>query len=208
MSRTGLDSSEATQRLERAGVREECPPASVNGAAARPAGRGEHRCESIRQALLDNLDPLYRFILVRVGHDRHRAEDVLQATAEAALRAGESPREIEQVEAWLRGVARNMVRRSWRDTAKRNGNVGRTVLDRLESSCPREALASRELSEALVRAIAQLSWEDQRLLYAFYRHGRSQAEIADELRCTPKGVEMKLYRMRARLREALASGDD
>jgi RNA polymerase sigma-70 factor (ECF subfamily) len=168
----------------------------------------------MRETLLEHIDALHRFILVRVGFDETVAEDVLQQTAAAALGAQDSPDEIRSLEGWLRGVARNMVRRHWRDAAKRNGNAhldsdtGQKALATLESESPRKLLVDREQMAALVRAIAALSTDDQRLLYGFYRHGRSTLEIADVLGCTTKGVEMKLYRMRARLRDALADSGD
>lgn len=169
-------------------------------------------CREVRRTLLDQIDVLYRFILVRVGFDESVAEDVLQQTAEAALRLDESS-EIESIEGWLRGVARNQVRRYWRDVSRRGGEsldseAGRRVLAMLDAGCPREALLERETLMTMLTAISALSADEQHLLYAVYRHGRSQAEIAEEMGCTPKGVEMKLYRMRARLREALAACGD
>jgi len=210
VSRAGLPIARPAEEPRRAGGSPDRPPVAGFGEGA-PATRG---CEVIRRTLLEHLDALYRYILVRVGFDEGLAEDVLQQTAEAALRTDERVLAgIESVEAWLRGVARNHVRRHWRDASRRNGEslesvAGTDVLAFIDEGCPRRALEGREATGALLRAIAELSGEEQVLLFAFYRHGRSQAEIADELGCTSKGVEMRLYRMRARLREALAACGD
>lgn len=167
----------------------------------------------MRTTLLAEIDTLYRFILVRVGFDEAIAEDVLQQTAEIALRADdELVSGIDSVEAWLRGVARNRVHQYWRDVAKHNGDThldpetSRRVLALLErGACPRTALEDDETRRGLITAIASLSGDDQRLLYAFYRHGRSCADLANDWGCSTKGIEMRLYRMRARLRDVLAA---
>lgn len=205
MTRARLQPVAPSPDVTRAGDREERPPALVQEVRA-------HVGRELREVLLEQIDALYRFILVRVGFDEQVAEDLLQQAAEAALRAERSAHEIDRVEAWLRGLARNLVRRHWRDGAKRNGHVsieaGEHVLALLESACPREAIVRREDRESLLRAIADLSGEEQSLLYAFYRHGRSTAQLADELGCTIKGVEMRLYRLRANLRLALVGRGD
>lgn len=208
MNRTGLHTAGPSDGLARAGELAERPPAPAFESGARD------ECRAMRETLLDQLDALYRFILVRVGFDECAAEDVLQQTAAMALRVGDAPSDIRSLEGWLRGVARNLVRRHWREKAKRNGSTGldsdagRQALATLESACPRALLEDNEQMSALVGAIAALGAEDQRLLYRFYRQGRSTCEIADELGCTTKAVEMKLYRMRARLRDALADGGE
>lgn len=174
------------------------------------------RPRGLRDALLADIDALFRFILVRVGFDEAIAEDVLQQTAEIALRADDDMvRDIVSVEGWLRGVARNRVSHYWREVAKHNGTshldpeTSRRVLAMLESSCPPDLLEDTETRAALLTAIASLSADDQRLLYAFYRHGRSCTDLATDLGCSTKGVEMRLYRMRARLRDALNTcGED
>lgn len=211
MTRAGLHIARPADEPGWAGAERDRPPAPASGRAAPPR---IDRPEGIRDVLLAQLDALYRFILVRVGFDHAIADDVLQQTAETALRT-DGPRiaEVESVEGWLRGVARNIVRRYWRDAERHgpapDGEAGRRALAALESGCPSDALAQLELRSALLWAIASLPAEEQWLLYAAYRHGRSQAELAAALGCSVKGIEMKLYRMRARLRDALAAcGED
>jgi RNA polymerase sigma-70 factor (ECF subfamily) len=214
VTRAGLHIARPAEPSERAGATDVRPPAQSFGRCA-PAPPAE-LAAPLREALLLQLDALYRFILVRVGFDEAAADDVLQQTAETALRAETTVLAgVDSVEGWLRGVARNLVRRHWRENGKRSAkphpdpDAGRRALAALESGCPAEALSQRELRLALLWAVASLPAADQWLLYAVYRYGKSQQEIAAELGCTQKGIEMRLYRTRTRLRDALAAcGED
>jgi RNA polymerase sigma-70 factor (ECF subfamily) len=69
---------------------------------------------------------------------------------------------------------------------------------------PEESLARDESVQQLLLAVTSLPADQQRLVFAFYFEERSYAAIADELGVTVKGVETRLYRARARLREVLA----
>ena len=55
--------------------------------------------------------------------------------------------------------------------------------------------------------IAELSANDQWLLYEFYKRGLTRSEIAASLQSSVKGVEARLYRMRSRLRVALLAAN-
>ncbi|MGH7454502.1 MAG: RNA polymerase sigma factor [bacterium] len=55
----------------------------------------------------------------------------------------------------------------------------------------------------LVREIARLPEEHQKILYLFYIEGKSHEEIAEELRTTPTAVKQKLYRIKRELRRRL-----
>lgn len=214
-TQAGLHIARPTDQPERADGSGDRQPAPALVRCAPESPETAPRDADLRGALLGQLDALYRFILVRVGFDESLADDLLQQTAEAVLRAEPGGLdEVETFEGWLRGVARNLVRRHWRESARRDSLprpdpvAGHRVLAALESGCPAEALADRELRLALLWAIASLPAADQWLLFAVYRHGRSHAEIAQEQGCSAKGIEARLYRMRARLREALAASGE
>jgi len=175
---------------------------------------GEESRASLRRVLLDSLDALYRFILVRVGKNRHVAEDLLQQTAVVALRHERAPERGEEQASWLRGIARNLIRRHWRETGNGAGRFigdpegARRLLEEIEhDGCPAERLAAADAADQLLCAIADLPAADQALLYEFYKRNRSLAEIGERLGITPKAVEARLYRMRARLRAALGDLD-
>ncbi len=142
----------------------------------------------------------------RVGCDPIAAEDVLQQTVCAALESPRTPPAGEQQEWWLRGIARNFVRRHWR-SVQRDAGLTRVVQARrwlLDDGPPSDGEPiKKEVMEQLLFAVSALSADDQWLLYAFYRHGWSRNEIAGELGTSVKGVESRLYRLRGRLREQL-----
>jgi DNA-directed RNA polymerase specialized sigma24 family protein len=60
----------------------------------------------------------------------------------------------------------------------------------------------------VVREIAQLPEEHQRILYLFYIEGKPHEEIAEELHSTPAAVKQKLYRIKRELRRRLRPGGD
>ena len=85
-----------------------------------------------------------------------------------------------------------------------NPDVARQLADDLESrSLPSDTMIRDEVSEQLLLAVTSLPADEQRLIFAFYFEGRSQAQIAEELHVSAKSVETKLYRVRNRLREVL-----
>lgn len=169
------------------------------------------RRAALRQAFNRGGDALYRFILVRVGNDRHVADDLLQQTCCEAARHRRPPTDPEALEAWLRGVARNLVRRHWRNVRREAGRVpledaalARRLVDDLESHpLPPAKLIREESIRQLLLAVTSLSAADQGLIFEHYFDGRSQAAIARGLGVTEKSVESRLYRVRGRLRAAL-----
>jgi len=173
------------------------------------------RRETLQRVLRERIDGLFRYILVRVGRDQHAAEDVLQQTAFVALRHERVPRTADEQERWLRGIAKNIVRRHWRDNgrARTHGFIGdaaraRCLLGEIDADrCPVDELTRTDTMDQLLCAIASLGAHDQQLLYAFYKRQRSQVQIAEELGISAKGVETRLYRMRAKLRDALRELD-
>jgi RNA polymerase sigma-70 factor (ECF subfamily) len=165
----------------------------------------------VRRAFLRSADGLYRYLLVRVRGDRELADELLQQTCVEASKSQRPPRDDAQCEAWLRGIARNLVRRHWRKLRRQPGCVplespeaARRLVDDLESRpLPLDTLIREEAVTQLMLAVTSLSASDQRLIFAHYFERRSQAEIARELSVSEKGVESRLYRLRGRLRAAL-----
>ena len=95
------------------------PPPVVDGALAAP----DTKVASLRQVLSEGLDGLYRFILVRVGANPIVAEDILQQTAYVALQHDRAPDRPDHQEAWVRGIAKNLVRQHWRLAKRTNGST-------------------------------------------------------------------------------------
>lgn len=164
----------------------------------------------LQDAFSSCCDGLYRFILVRVGGRRDVADDLIQQTCFIAAGKTRLPGG-KDCEAWLFGIARNLVRKHWRSERARGRTVpllddehGRALVDAMESGpLPAEVLESDEAATRLLAAVTSLPAAQQRLVFAFYFQGRSHAEIANDSGVTPKGVETKLYRIRRRLRALL-----
>jgi len=156
-------------------------------------------------------DGLYRFILVRVGNDRHAADDLLQQTCHVAVRRRQAIPTNGAAEAWLFGIARNLVRRHWRSRrwwrlgrADHEADTARRLLQAMDAGpLPEELLTAQETSRALLLAVTELPTDDQQLVFSYYFDGRSQVDLAAESGVTPKAVEMRLYRIRSRLRTIL-----
>jgi RNA polymerase sigma-70 factor (ECF subfamily) len=170
---------------------------------------GESRV--LQRVFARSADGLYRFILIRVGGDRHAADDLLQQTCCAAADHRRPPPDEDECEAWLRGIARNLIRRYWRKRKRgpvqmviEDAALARAMVDELESApLPLDTLIRKESIEQLLLAITDMPSREQQLIFAYYFDGRSQAAIAAELGVSEKSIESRLYRARGRLRNAL-----
>jgi RNA polymerase sigma factor (sigma-70 family) len=152
---------------------------------------------------------IHRYIVVRVG-DAHLADDLMQQLwvqarrNEAAVPAGE-------LEFWLRGIARNLVRTHWRVRARRPGSVpladpalAADLAERLVSAeLPPETLERREVRDQLLLAITELTSAEQEFIVEHYFHDRSHAQLAAAFGLSVRAVEGRLYRARQALREKL-----
>lgn len=169
--------------------------------------------QRLRRVFAKAGDGLFRFLSVRTG-DAHAAEDLLQQVCFVAAGRSELPEPDEALEAFLFGIARNVLRRHWRDRARavtrvelgsaETQAVGRSLE---EEALPEDRLKSGELRTAVLSAITALPSAEQELIFAFYFDGRSQSEIANETGTSVRSIEAKLYRVRQRLRNLL-SGEE
>ena len=180
---------------------------SVGEVAAESA---QHRLQRVFSGCADGL---YRFILVRVGLNRHAADDLIQQACYEAARKRSVPEADADCEAWLFGIARNRIRKHWRSLrrkgvqlASENEGVARELLAAMERGpLPAELLGREEAVTQLMLAVTALPSVDQQVLFAYYFDGRSHQEIAEHSGTSAKSVEMRLYRVRARLRGMLGA---
>ncbi len=166
----------------------------------------------VRRVFESAADALYRFIALRVGDD-HAAEDLLQqACCEAVAGVRRAPTSDADCEAWLFGIARNLIRRRWRMLKRRGAEFAigdPSIAAELSTGIEHGTLSTaelerREVRDQLMLAVTALPAADQALIFAFYFEGRTQVEIARTSGGTAKSVESRLYRVRHRLRERLA----
>ncbi len=152
---------------------------------------------------------LYRYILVRVGGDTHRADDFMQQLWIRSRTLVGTP--DEHVEFRLRAIAKNLIRTWWREARRQPACIAlpdpalaAELARRLVRDEPPDAwLVRDEVRTQLLLAVTELSASDQELVFAHYFDGLSQSAIASARATTARAIEGRLYRIRALLREKL-----
>jgi RNA polymerase sigma-70 factor (ECF subfamily) len=136
--------------------------------------------------------------LIQVVRSRALAEDLVQETFIAAYRNQEQLSSVDNVEAWLIGVARLRAL-----AAHRREGRARRVAERLfrapreHAPDPSEAVAVRDF---IVRHLAA---DDRILVVLRYVHGFSAVELGGMTGRTPEAIRQQLSRARLRLLTAL-----
>lgn len=153
---------------------------------------------------------LYRFVRRYVG-DADEAYDLVQeayASAWVAIRRYDPARPFE---AWLRTIAINKCRDWSRRRKVRRWLTSAVPLDGVEAAsvrqdepAPDDAVASRELLDALDRAVVALPSRLKEPLLLTAIDEMSQAQAAAVLGVTVKTIETRVARARCRLAQALA----
>ncbi|MFQ5492183.1 MAG: RNA polymerase sigma factor [Phycisphaerae bacterium] len=167
------------------------------------------------EAAFDRFSPaVYRYVLIRVGGDPHLADDIMQ---QLWLAVSGNHRRVpgDELEFWLRGIARNLVRQHWRQIRRRPSCVpladpalGAELAARLaDEELPSGVLQRKQVQDQLILALTALSSQDQALISGRYFQGRSNAELACDLDLTERAVEGRLYRARQSLHQQLRELD-
>jgi len=171
-----------------------------------------------RDAALNDLmgrhsDRLFHY-LIRCLQNEDDAADLAQETFVRVYqnRARFSARQ--KFATWLYAIASNLVRDRYRWRARhpqvsidvQNEAAGGSFREAISEPqpSPSESLQARERAEAVRRAVAALPEELRVPLILAEYEERSHTEIGEILGCTPKAVEMRLYRARRQLRSSLA----
>jgi len=132
--------------------------------------------------------------------DAAAAEDLVQDTFLAAIRGARRYDASRPVKAWLYGIL-------WREAQRARRDAARVVEpDRLPERRvigPDESLLSREVPEAVERALEGLPRRYREVLEPLVREGRSPEEIARGLRRAPGTVRSQIHRGLERLRRVL-----
>ncbi len=165
----------------------------------------------LASALERNAQSLWRFFQYRVSGDSMLAEDLMQELCLQATRSNLPDGEPDRIDAWLFGVARNVLRRHWRTITRRRNSLPEVradlsaelgqMLDR--EPMPQDMLEKKETQEQLMLALTALPGGDQDLILQHYFDGRSQSEIAQQMGLSARAVEGRLYRARQALRNKL-----
>jgi RNA polymerase sigma-70 factor (ECF subfamily) len=171
-----------------------------------------------RDTALDDLmsrhgERLFHY-LIRVLQDEAEAADLAQETFARVYLNRTKFQAGKKFSTWLYAIATNLARDRIRwlkrhrhvslESAREDDEAGLQHVLPSGDRTPREHLEAEERAAAVRGALAELP-EDLRvpLVLAEYEE-QSHAEIAVVLECSPKAVEMRIYRARQQLRASLA----
>lgn len=183
-----------------------CRPSHID-----PCALASYSDASAIEAVFDRCSAsLYRFFVVRTGGDTHVSSDLMQQLwLHASVRGAAVP--AAEVEFWLRGIARNLVRAHWRAAGRRasqlslaDPRLAAELGSRLATEIiPADILECREVREQLLMALTELDHDEQSILIWHYFDGKSHAGLADLLGISERAAEGRLYRARRSLRSKL-----
>ncbi|MEY4484517.1 MAG: hypothetical protein RL693_1969 [Verrucomicrobiota bacterium] len=149
------------------------------------------------------------FLLRMVG-DHATAMDLTQETFVRLYTSRHSYKPTAAFSTYLFHIAANLARTHarWKGrhpTVPMDDEQGALIHEAIDPQLsPDEAAAFHEKSMMLNRAIAGLPVDLREALILFTIEDMSHAEIATALGCSPKAVEVRIYRARQALKEALA----
>jgi len=156
---------------------------------------------------LTHLELVQRFVARRVD-DPYLAADLTAEVFLAAIEAASSYRADRGVpEAWLTGVARNVVNNEFRRRARERALTrrisGRRLLDGDSLTAIEERIDVERHSRQLYKALATLSTRDRALMELVALDGLSVADAAAQLGMKPGTARVRLHRSRARVQSQL-----
>ena len=149
------------------------------------------------------------FLLRMVGNHA-TAMDLTQETFVRLYTSRHSYKPVAAFSTYLFHIAANLARSQarWKKrhpTVPMEDEQGNLVYEAVDGQLsPDEATALHEKTAMVNRAIAALPGDLREALLLFTVGEMSQADIAKTLGCTAKAVEVRIYRARQALREALA----
>ena len=155
--------------------------------------------EELIRVYRETIRPLYGYVSRRVGGDLGLAEDLVQETWLRALDAWPARGIPHEPLAWLLRVARNTLVSHFRRV--RPAPIDPATID-VEDE--RFTPASPDAAAIVGWGLARLRRAHADVLEAFYFEGKTVSEIAAARSLSPRAVEGRLRRARARLKKTLA----
>jgi RNA polymerase sigma-70 factor (family 1) len=127
-------------------------------------------------------DKLYDFIL-GLTRSEHEAEDGVQDVFMKIWQNRDHLQEVDNLNAYLYGIARNQIIDAVRRFARNITAIGSLLDEQKEHAVatPIEDILSKEMNDALDEAIAQLSPQQRRAFQMRKLQGKSQSEIGEAL---------------------------
>jgi RNA polymerase sigma-70 factor, ECF subfamily len=165
------------------------------------------------EALLARIEPrVYRFGM-KLCHNPEDASDILQETLLAMARGVKDFRGASSVSTWLYTIARSYCIKKRRrskyapesETSLHDTKDGEAALQLADPSrSPDDALAGRQVEEALERAIRSLDDMYREVLVLRDVEGLTAPEVAEVMGLSVEAVKSRLHRARLSVRESVA----
>lgn len=105
---------------------------------------------------------------------------------------------------WMFQIALNLLRDNVRRRKRRPTVSLEEAPESITATTPQSATESAEASAAVRDAVSELPFPLREVVVLAEFEYRSQAEIAEIIGASPKAVETRLYRARAKLRDSLS----
>ena len=151
---------------------------------------------------------LYRYVYVRSRKNREMTEDIVQECWLVAVRRiGSFEPERAPFQAWLQGIARNVLL-NHRRRRQRLHEMERSTESGAEHGTPRTQAEKIDTAELVSLALTSLSPAYQEAIAAKYGEGLTVAEMAARSGKSPKAVESLMSRARAAFRREYKQLDD
>jgi RNA polymerase sigma factor (sigma-70 family) len=155
------------------------------------------------ETVLPLKNKLYRFAL-SILKEREEAEDVVQEALIKAWQAGQNGKEIQNLEAWIMKVTRNL------SIDKLRGRRGETTNDLIEAQRlasserdPYQSLAARDGMARIHRLLEGLPTKQRLVVHLRDIEEMSYQEISEALDMPLNQVKINLFRARQQLRSSL-----
>jgi RNA polymerase sigma factor (sigma-70 family) len=155
------------------------------------------------------LPSVWRFVYLRVGGDRHLAEDIMSETVLALIRTAAAPDAvIGNVEGWLRSVAGNKVADHFRAAARVQHLIEQATptLPVADHNDPAVRQEQAEQCAEVRRVMDALPPRHRLVLEWKYLDKLSVREIGRRMQMTEKAAESILFRARREFRDRLQHG--
>ncbi|MEM9366026.1 MAG: sigma-70 family RNA polymerase sigma factor [Planctomycetota bacterium] len=131
--------------------------------------------------------------------DRHRAEDIVQEVAEAAIRSfAEFDRQRSFV-GWALGIARHRVLHHLRTMGRDRHCFGEDALIAIADAHESLEKSEHEYQDDLQRCLQRLSSRSKQFIELRYRQGCALSEISGQMNMTRNAVAVAIHRIRRTL---------
>jgi len=141
-------------------------------------------------------DRIFRYVFIRTGYDEHATKDLVQQVMLRVVRYVKPVSTEAELWKWLTMTCRSVLADAYRDRVRRN----ETAIDDQLTDVEDESDTPPELLGALELAMTRLPAEEVELLQSYYFQEIPQSNLAERLGCTVKAVEMRLARLRQKLK--------